>query len=164
VLTKGGILGFRIVGGLTSLVIGAVLLGIGYSETALSVALLALGGFVLFHLVTEAWFLSVRENKDYAPADDSGLREFAAAFVSTSGVILGLLAVFGDKPFSLTLKVGIVALVTDILVGTVLVGLLLAGAASTDQKAWNLIRYVFNLALWALSLGLLCIALALVYR
>jgi hypothetical protein len=132
VLSKTGILIFRIIGGLASTLVGAVFLATGHTEKPLGIALLAVGGFILFHLAIESWFQSIRQ--DYEPADDGGLRDFAAAFVSTSGVILGLLAVFGDTPFSLTLKVGIVALVTDILVGTVLVGLLLAGAAATDQR------------------------------
>ena len=87
-------------------------------------------------------------------------------------MILGLLAVFGDKTpkTPLTIKVGVVALVSDILIGIVLVGLLLAAPADDDSatvndaRAWNLIRYVFNLALWGFSLGLLCISMALIYR
>jgi hypothetical protein len=120
-----------------------------------------LGLFILSHLGVDELLQKVRTEYE---STDGGLREFASSFVSTSGIILGLLAVFGGHTFSLTLKVGIAALVADILVGTVLVGLLLAGPASNDQRAMNVIRYVFNIALWALSLGLLSIALALLYR
>lgn len=167
-LSKRGILSFRFAGGIVGTILGLVCLIWGYGEKPLALALLALGIFILCHTGVESWFHSVRQ--DYETADQgeqvSGFREFASAFVATSGVILGLLAVFGDKtlkaPF--TIKIGVVALVSDILIGTVLVGLLLASPGPNDQRAWNLIRYVFHLALWGLSLGLLCIAMALLYR
>jgi hypothetical protein len=168
VLSKRGILFFRFAGGIVSAILGLVCLIWGNGERPLAVALLALGIFILCHTGVESWFHSIRV--DYAAADEaeqvSGFRDFASAFVATSGVILGLLAVFGDttlkSPF--TIKVAVIALVSDILIGTVLIGLLLASPAPNDQPAWNLIRYVFHLALWGLSLGLLCIAMALLYR
>jgi hypothetical protein len=163
-LSKKGILVFRVVGGFAGLVLGLVLLSGSYGEKPLALALTALGAFILCHAVVESTYHRIV--KTYGESDVGGMREFASAFIATSGVILGLLAVFGENtpgaPF--TIKVGVVALVSDILIGTVLVGLLLAAPADSDQRAWNLIRYVFNLALWALSLGLLCIALALLYR
>jgi len=55
-------------------------------------------------------------------------------------------------------------LAADILLGIVLVGLLLAAPKASHQDAWNFIRYVFNLALWALALGLLCIVMPLLYE
>lgn len=164
VLSKWGILTFRLSGGVGALVLGLVLLLGHYGEKPLALTVTALGAFIFCHAVVETIYHAVV--RDYADSDVGGLRDFASAFVATSGVILGLLAVFGDKtpsaPF--TIKVGVVALVSDILIGTVLVGLLLAAPADSDQRAWNLIRYVFHLALWALSLGLLCISMALVYR
>ena len=172
-VTGGDVL--RLLVGIASTIAGAVLLATGVTETPLGVAVLVLGLFILGHFAIEAWFMHVR--RDYDPPADSGMRDFASTFIATSGVILGLLALFGDERGSLTptIKVGIVALATDILVGLVLLGLLLAGAdpggtatangkTSIDQKAWNIIRLVFNVALWALSLGLLCIAMALLYR
>lgn len=167
---------FRILVGIASTICGLVFLADGLTETPLGVAVLVLGLFILCHYAVEARFMHVRQA--YNPPADSGLRDFASTFIATSGVILGLLKVFGDKQGSLTptLTVGVVALAADILVGFVLLGLLLAGAdpgatvkpggqtTSIDQKAWNIIRIVFNMALWALSLGLLCIAMALIYR
>ena len=161
-LTASGIRIFRIAGAKVSLIAGLVIIATGDPAVSLGVAVLLLGCFIGGHAWIDYTFQRIRQ--DYNPPQDSGLRDFASAFVSTSGVILGLLAVFGDHPFSLTIKVGIAALVSDIMVGIVLVGLLLAGAAPDDQRAWNLIRYVFNVALWALSLGLLCIAMGLLYR
>jgi hypothetical protein len=168
--------GFRIVVGLATVICGFVFLECGLTEKPLGVAVLVLGGFILFHWGVEALFMHVRS--DYNPPVDSGMRDFASSFIATSGVILGLLALFGDKGVKLTstLKVGVVALAADILLGLVLVGLLLAGAdpggtptaggetTQPDQKALNFIRIVFNVALWALSLGLLSIAMALIYR
>jgi hypothetical protein len=164
VLTKNGILAFRIAGGAMALVLGLVLLLGGYGEKPLGLALTALGGFIFCHTAVETAYHRIVAT--FASSDEGGLREFASAFVATSGVILGLLAVFGDSTQTspLTIKVGVVALVSDILVGTVLVGLLLAAPSDDDQRAWNLIRYVFHLALWGLSLGLLCISMALLYR
>lgn len=156
--------------GIISGVLGIAFLTLCSIETPLGVAVLVLGVFIVAHLVIEAGFMSVRS--DYTPPVDSGMRDFASTFIATSGVILGLLALFGDKPGSLTptIKVGIAALAADILTGLVLLGLLLSGAdpgngdREADQSAWNYIRVVFNLALWALTLGLLCIATALLYR
>jgi hypothetical protein len=167
-LTGGDL--FRIGAGIASAIAGVVLLATGWTETPLGIAVLVLGLFILAHWGVEAWFMSVRS--DYDPPADSGMREFAATFIGTSGVVLGLLSLFHDREgeLSQTLKVGIVSLTADILVGVVLLGLLLAGAdpggetTTIDQRGWNFIRIVFNVALWALSLGLLCIATALLYR
>ena len=167
---------FRIVVGIASAVCGAYLLFIHTGSTGkpLGLALLVLGLFIVSHWGLEAYFMHVR--RDYTPPADSGMRDLASSFIATSGVILGLLVLFGNRgvTVTLTLRVGIAALAADILLGLVLVGLLLAGAdpggsasgvtTGPDQRAWNVIRLVFNLALWALSLGLLCIAMALIYR
>jgi hypothetical protein len=135
ILSKHAILGFRIAGGVTSATLGLILLVGGYGEKSLALALLALGSFILCHTAVEHWFHAIRQR--YEPPQDGGLREFASTFVATSGVILGLLAVFGDNGLAtpLTLKVGVVALVSDILIGTVLVALLLASPGPTDQRA-----------------------------
>jgi hypothetical protein len=161
VLSADDIRKFRRLGGSVVIFAGAVIIAASRADEPLGVALLLVGAFILAHLGIEEHFHQLRE--DFEAKPDAGLREFASAFVSTSGVILGLLAVFGDKEFSLTIKVGIGALVADILVGVVLIGLLLAGASDDDQPAWNLIRLVFNVALWAFALGLLCVATALIY-
>jgi hypothetical protein len=164
VLTSAAIYWFRILSGIASSVIGLILLEGDHGEKPLALALFALGVFILAHAVIEYAFHRIKE--PYDPPEDSGFRDFASAFIATSSVILGLLAVFGEQnpSFPLTIKVGVAALVSDILVGTVLVGLLLAGVKSSDQPAWNFVRYVFNVAFWALSLGLLCIAMALLYE
>lgn len=157
--------------------VGSVVALVGHDDPSLGIAGLALAVFIFGHLAIEHRYLALR--KAFQPAHDGdpdtlvtgtddrqpveGLREFASAFVSTSGVILGLLAVFGADDLSVTIKVGIGALVTDILVGTMLVGLVISAPDSADQRSWNFIRYVFNVALWALALGLLCIGTALIY-
>jgi hypothetical protein len=140
--------------------VGGVVVLMAGQETALGIALLILSLFIVTHCEVEAAFQHVRTG--FEPPAEGGMREFASSFIATSGVVLGLLAVFGDHPFSTTIKVGIGALVSDILLGFVLIALLLSGPAPDDTRGWNFIRYIFNAALWALSLGLLCIALALI--
>jgi hypothetical protein len=75
----------------------------------LAIAITVPGAFILCHTVVETTYHGVVQT--YADSDIGGLRDFASAFVATSGVILGLLAVFGDKtpkaPF--TIKVGVIA-------------------------------------------------------
>ena len=160
VLTAKAVNRFRVVLACTSLFAGGLVLDIGPADS-LGIALLLLGAFMLLHFLIEHLFQSVRQS--YEPPPDSGMRDFASSFVATSGVILGLLAIFASHPFSVTIKVGIGALVVDILVGVILVGLLLAGASPDDQRAWNLIRYLFNVAVGALGFGLFCIGVALIY-
>jgi hypothetical protein len=152
----------RVAAGLVGILVGALELTASHPNHSLGVAVLALGAFILGHVGLEHLFQSVASTLT-APLD-GGMRDFAASFIATSGVILGLLSVFGEKSLPETLKIGIVALVADILIGTVLVGLLLAGPSDSDQPAWNLLRCVFNLALWSLALGLLCVATSLLYR
>lgn len=162
--SQGGILNIlRLIVGVASLVLGIWVL----SGKAVSLAVILFGAATLGHALIDEALQSLREDKTYSPPDaTSGMRDFASAFVTTSGVILGLLAVFGDHKFSQVTELGIWALVVDILVGTVLVGLLLAAPAETanENAAWNLIRYVFNVAMWGLTLGLVCIAVGLVFR
>jgi hypothetical protein len=54
------------------------------------------------------------------------------------------------------------ALVVTILAGIVLHGLLVYGTPH-DEARLSLLGYLFNLLLWSLALGTLCIALAIVY-
>ena len=158
--------------------VGSVVALVAHDDASLGIAGLVLAVFIFGHLTVEYRYQEVRKafrpvregqpqtlvtgNDGLQPVE--GLREFASAFVSTSGVILGLLAVFGEDHLSVTVKVGIGALITDILVGAMLVGLVISAPDSADQRSWNFIRYVFNVALWALALGLLCIGTALIYN
>jgi hypothetical protein len=160
---------FRLGAGIASLGTGIALLAGHYGERPLGIAVITLGGFILCHFAVERYFWSVRAEFD--PPADTGMRDLASTFVATSGVVLGLLTLFGDKTstkqsdaFTLTLKVGSTSLAAAILIGLVLIGLLLMGAKPDDQRAWNVVRVVFNVELWAFSLGLLCIAIALVYQ
>jgi hypothetical protein len=176
VLTASGVFKFRIIGGCAACLGGLVALA-AHDDPSLGVAGLVLAVFIFGHLTIENRYQELLNQFQPSTQSDpdgvatsggdgqpvEGLRDFASAFVSTSGVILGLLAVFSDGDLSVTTKVGIGALVTDILVGTVLVGLVISAPDSADQRSWNFIRYVFNFALWALALGLLCIATALLY-
>ena len=154
----------RFLAGVAAVLIGTLALD---PTGSLGLAVWLLGAFIIAHTVCDLLLQHLKADESSAPADsETGLREFAASFVATASVILGLLAVFDTEPFTQTIKVGIAALVTAILAGIVLVGLLLAApaASATETAAWNLIRYVFNLSVWALALGLLCIASGLLYR
>jgi hypothetical protein len=181
VLTAKGLQSFRFFCGALAILGGLILVVPSDRTRPLGVSLLLLGAFILGHLQVERAYQRTRLRfqppanggagggnrswlADTESQTDEGLRDFAAAFIATSGVILGLLTVFGEKAFSLTIKVGIGALVADILIGFVLGGLVLAAPDHDDQMSWNFVRYVFNLALWSLALGILCIGVELLYR
>jgi hypothetical protein len=160
-LTAHGVRCLRMVAAIIPSVAGVVLLIAQVDPVALAVSLIVFGVFVFGHRWLDYKFQALRSMA--APASDqTGLRDFAATLVGTSGVILGLLAVFGKQPFDLTIRFGIAALVAGILIAIVLVGLLLAGADPADLPPNNLIVVVFNFALWGLSFGLVCIAIALI--
>jgi hypothetical protein len=83
---------------------------------------------------------------------------------TTPGVVLGLLAVFGNTDILTdTLKVASVSLTAALLLAIVLNGLV-AMANATEPPLSRLVRVLFNITLWALALGLLGIAMGLVYR
>jgi len=101
ILSKHGILFFRLAGGISAAILGVVALIGHHGEKPLALALLVLGLFVLSHTGIESWFHAIRKPHSNDEDDGvSGFREFASAFMATSGVILGLLAVFGDKTAS----------------------------------------------------------------
>jgi hydrogenase-4 membrane subunit HyfE len=159
-----GVIIARVIAGVVAVLVGTVALDPGGS---LGLAVWLLGAFILAHTLCDFLLQSAKNDEAAGPKDsETGLREFAASFVATASVILGLLTVFDTQPFTPTIKVGIAALVTAILSGIVLVGLLLAAPpqSDTENAAWNLIRYVFNFSVWALALGLLCISTGLLYR
>lgn len=156
----------RFVAGIVAVLVGTVVLN---PDGSLGLAVWLLGAFVITHALCDRLLQHLKKNKSSAPRDsETGRREFAASFVVTAGVILGLLTVFDTRPFTQTIKVGVAALIVAILAGIVLVGLLLAAPTETDETdetaAENLIAYVFNLSVWALALGLLCIGAGLLHR
>lgn len=88
----------------------------------------------------------------------------ANILTTTPGVVLGLLAVFGSTNILTdTLKIASVSLTAALLLAIVLSGLV-AMAGATEPLLSRLVRVLFNVTLWALALGLLGIAMSLVYR
>jgi hypothetical protein len=84
--------------------------------------------------------------------------------VTTPGVVLGLLAVFGTTgTLTTVVKVATVALATALLLGIVLNGLVSMQDIGNPPRS-TVIRLMFNLTLWALTLGILGIAMGVVYR
>ena len=61
-LTAAGIRVFRFLGGVSALILGVVLLAGHHGEEALSVALIALGSFLLFHMVVEYVYHAIVDN------------------------------------------------------------------------------------------------------
>jgi hypothetical protein len=100
-------------------------------------------------------------------SDDAPPNPFSAmanVLTTTPGVVLGLLAVFGSAELLTdTLKVASVSLAAALLLAIVLSGLV-AMVGATEPPLSRLIRVLFNITLWALALGLLGIAIGLVYR
>jgi hypothetical protein len=101
------------------------------------------------------------------PPDATPPNPFSAMsniLTTTPGVVLGLLAVFGGTDIlTATLKIASVSLTAALLLAIVLSGLV-AMVGATEPPLSRLVRVLFNVTLWALALGLLGIAMGLVYR
>jgi hypothetical protein len=102
-------------------------------------------------------------------SEDSGTRDITSAFrettgvvISTSGVVLGLIAAFSSQ-VTLPLKVGITSLAIAILVGIVLYNYILYPLPEAAEPN-VLIRYLLTIAFFALAFGLLSIAMAIVFK
>jgi uncharacterized membrane protein YjfL (UPF0719 family) len=96
-----------------------------------------------------------------APATDTAevtkaFRETTGVVISTSGVVLGLVSALSSQ-ITPSLKVGVVALVVAILVAIVLYLYILYPLPQGVQPN-VLIRYLMNVAFFALAFGLLSIA------
>jgi uncharacterized membrane protein len=159
---------FRLLAAAAALATGGAVLASNELERPLAFAILLLGGFILAHLIVEElWVkLTLKASPDTSPANDeagAAFREAAMVYISTPGVVLGLIAVFEKNLPRDTLRVGSLALATTILAGIVLHGLVVFGVPEDVQRR-ALVSYIFNILLWSLGLGVLCIALAIVYR
>jgi hypothetical protein len=149
--------------------VGIGLLATDAVQGPLSIAVLLLGVFAFGHLlVDDFWHNSPSgaeaEEKDTNGAGDfaSAFRDTAAIYISTPGVVLGLLAVFGEHLHRETIRVASIALAVTLLLGVVVQGLLVGGVPS-DEARLAFLGYFLNVLLWALALGTLCVALTIVY-
>jgi ABC-type phosphate/phosphonate transport system permease subunit len=113
---------------------------------------------VLNRALSEGWGPSQNANPPHPFSAMSNI------LTTTPGVVLGLLAVFGSTDILTdTLKVASVSLAAALLLAIVLSGFV-AMVGATEQPLSTLVRMLFNVTLWALALGLLGIAMGLVYR
>ena len=63
----------------------------------------------------------------------------------------------------LAAKVGAVSLAVAAVMGFVLFGLVADKAPLPTDRAWHFRGYVFNLTLWGISFGMLCVAFSFVF-
>ena len=71
---------------------------------------------------------------------------------------------FAGAALSLTAKVGTLALAGDVVVGFMLFGLVADSTPLQSDQAWHFRGYIFNITLWGITFGLLCIAYSFIYR
>jgi hypothetical protein len=133
-------------------------------DPALHRAVLFLGVFILGHLALEWGFLRIPVGSGPGEPVPDPFSNVATVLVTTPGVVLGLLAAFGTSgTLTSVVKVGAVALATALLLAIVLNGLISMQDIKNPPRS-TVIRLMFNLTLWALALGVLSIALGIVYR
>ena len=168
--------------------VGIVMLVVGFTgwtpglgpDQAISLSFKVLGGFVLVHLcISVVWDMITPANLNLV-LDPGSLVQLAGALLTAPTVVVGLLAAF-QHPLPPAVKVGAVSLAIGVLVGFILFGLVVAeverprggatgaaaaGASGTPETGWerrNYFRsYFFNVTLWLVALGLLCITFGLV--
>jgi hypothetical protein len=159
----------RPVVGLAALVAACALLAFSAVEEPLVLAIALLGVTVLAHAGIDILWARVSRpaTPELSSVDDEaplmeGLRQLATLYVSTPGVILGLLTAF-DATLTTTVKVGAISLATTVVTGMMLFGPLMAPISWKQYGALQMLAYLFNFAFLALAFGILCIALALAY-
>jgi hypothetical protein len=125
-----------------------------------------LGAFIALNLILELLALALwnEQNAEAGAKEGSApFRETAGVLVSTPGVILGLLAVFGAARLqAVPVKVAAVSLTVAVLFGIVYYSLN-AWPGATEGLFATVPRFVYHVALWALALGLLCVAMSIVF-
>jgi hypothetical protein len=178
-LSSTALRAFRAVVGVVALLLAAWLFGRGEpGSAAVRVSLLVFGVFVIAHLLLDLFWASLstggaKADPDApnpggrAPAADTAevtkaFRETTGVVISTSGVVLGLVSALSSQ-ITPSLKVGVVALVVAILVAIVLYLYILYPLPQGVQPN-VLIRYLMNVAFFALAFGLLSIAMSIVFR
>jgi hypothetical protein len=158
--------GFRVFVGIAAIVVSqtAIVTIHGIRDPALHWAVFLLGVFILFHFVIELIvdLLPVRAGRDEQVPNP--FDAVAPVLVTTPGVVLGLLAVFGTEgTLTIVVKVAAIALATALLLGIVINGLVSMQDIGNPPRS-TVIRLMFNLSLWALVLGVLGVAMGVVYR
>jgi hypothetical protein len=124
-----------------------------------------LGAFILLDLALELLALALWGEENQRADEKEGARPFretAGVLVSTPGVILGLLAVFGNQRLhAVPVKVAAVSLAFAVLLAIVYYSLN-AWPGATEGVFATVPRFVYHVTLWALTLGLLSVAMSIV--
>ena len=152
------------------LAVGIIVTGVGASgltgwlQPPVAWAVILVGLTILTHLAIDAawdgW-----EGSGAAAATDTlqALRGFAATFLTTTGVVLALLAGFeAQKGVSVSIKVASVSLAGAIILSLILSARLVGGAPAKPRTA-TLMVVIFSLSFWLVVFGLLNLTFALVY-
>ncbi len=186
--------GFRALAGIAAIVVSeaAIVTSEQRPDPALHWALFFLGVFILVHLLIESIVVCLphRASPDKQRPDPLALapimtlerdqvrqsapimidqgkdpyKTVANLLATTPGVVLGLLAVFGNEgTLTTVVKVAALALATALLLGIVLNGLVSMQDINEPPRS-TVIKLIFNLSLWALVLGVLGVAMGIVYR
>jgi len=158
--------GFRVLAGIAAIVVSytEIVSSTRNPDPALHYTVFLLGVFILFHFLI-GWIvvlLPVRGGRDEKVPNP--FNAVASVLVTTPGLVLGLLAVFGNTgTLTTVVKVAAVALAVSLLLGIILNGLVSMQDVGNPPRS-TVIRLMFNLTLWALTLGVMGIALGVVYR
>jgi hypothetical protein len=157
---------FRALVGIAAIVVSETVTvgGKDRPDRALHWTVLLLGVFILFHLFV-GWtivILPVCAGHDETVPDP--FNAAANVLVITPAIVLGILAAFGTTgTLTTAVKVAAAALVTALLLGIILNGLVSMQDIGSPPRS-TVIRLMFNLTLWALALGLIGLAMGIVYR
>jgi hypothetical protein len=133
-------------------------------DPALHWTVFLLGVFIFVHWAIERIIVSlpVRGGRDETVPNP--FNAVATALVTTPALVLGIFAVFGTgKTLTIVVKVAAVALAATLLLGLILNGLVSMQDIGNPPRS-TVIRLIFNLTLWALALGILGIAMSIVYQ
>jgi hypothetical protein len=152
--------GFRLATGAALVEIGILGWGPWRWPTALNLALVIMGGFVLLQaMISYLWAFLPAE--DPPPEMNAGPRDnphadWARMCISTQGVVLGLVFVKEKGLSNLTIEIGAASLAGGVLVGLIYY-LLIARTPPSDSGRAAALGYVLSLMLWALGFGLICV-------
>jgi hypothetical protein len=138
-------------------------------ETSLNVAIAVVAGFILCTaLVTHWWIwrylgtdgagdqLGSDDTAGLAPSSANPFADAAKLSITTQGVVLGLIAFAGPEKPNLTLKAGSTSLAAGVLVASLLY-FQVATRPPPDANRLLAASILFNLLLWMLGFGLVCV-------
>jgi hypothetical protein len=133
-------------------------------DPALQWTVLLLGIFIFLHILLELIVFALPARTGDEEAVPNPFNAVATVLVTTPGVVLALLAAFGTTgTLTTVVKVASFALATALLLAIILNGLVSMQDISNPPRS-TFIRLVFNLTLWALALGIIGIAMGIIYR